>query len=347
MSDLEKEHAVTLFIQGHGTEDIDTEFDNKDNNTELLSFVGMPGKSGKMNFCGKNKEPIDMIVLRFLYNQYENHNTIKKENQKQLFEFIPSILPDIYKYCSITIDNGFTLTYPIYDRVFYFSPNEHENCRKCIEPIYSSTKLQADINAEKRVSYKRCIQERDINNIICPEYGLTVVSSSFPEDKLFTLSGVTYNKRNDSNMNMRKSNILHWKNRASPEFKGLVDQIYNDKEISLIEIKDLFRSMGFTKIYIIDPTCRSCEIDPVKAQEIRDAELDPIKADIYRISKKRKREVIPSPIPKVTSPNFIQYCYSGVCSIFRKSKSNKKSKSKSNKIGGNKTKKMKFLKKLK
>jgi murein L,D-transpeptidase YcbB/YkuD len=59
---------------------------------------------------------------------------------------------------------------------------------------------------------------------------------------------------------MKLSNKTYWKNRASNEYKYLVDQIYNKKEITLTELTNLFQSMGFKYIYILDPTCRECDI---------------------------------------------------------------------------------------
>lgn len=109
--------------------------------------------------------------------------------------------------------------------------------------------------------------KRNKNNICCPEYGLTVVNSSNVKDIPFTLSGS--NNRIMANMNMYLPAKDYWKSRALPEYKYLVDQIYDEKYIHLTDLYLLFNSMGFQHIYIYDPTCRDCEIDDIRAQQYR------------------------------------------------------------------------------
>jgi hypothetical protein len=174
----------------------------------------------------------------------------------------------------------------------------------------------------------RCLTERNKNNLCCPEYGLTVVCSSFVEDSRFTLAGNSFKERSNANINMKLSNKNYWKNRASNEYKYLVDKIYNEKEISLSEINNLFKSMGFEYIYIFDPSCRYCEIDPLEAEKYRNIEL--IKPSERTNNKQQEiftsqpiTSIIPgtnSNINKLYIPSSFNDCYNGVCNMFSKSK---------------------------
>jgi len=266
------ENAITLFIQGHGSENITIPFNN--NSLKLLSFAGKPGASGDLGRCEYyNNQPIFTIINNFLNNQYLNHTNLDKESQGQLFSSISQDLQQIYENCDFIYDKGFTETYPVSERIFYFKPNLHETCRLCTNPEESSTENMITMENKDRCIAGRCLTERNKKNLCCPEYGLTVICSSFIEDARFTLAGNSFKERNNANINMKLSNKNYWKNRASNEYKYLVDKIYNQKQISLTELNVLFKSMGFEYIYIFDPSCRYCEIDPLEAEKYRNLEL--------------------------------------------------------------------------
>ena len=339
------ENAVTLYLQGHGLENINQSFNN-DQTLELLSFVGMPGVLGQMGFCDYNDKPIDVNIIEFLHNQYykQNYNlgNLNSEAQEMLFDLTPEYLPEIYKKCDIFYDKGFTKTWPRWDRNFTFKPNPHENCRLCQNNPVNELEKDKDITFSNNCYAGRCLPERNINNLFCPEYGLTIVASSFPNDLKFTLAGSK--NRINSNINMSLSNKEYWKNRASNQYKYLIDQIYNKKIISLTELNHLFKSMGFQHIYIYDPTCRSCQIDKLQAEQHRSLEIVKPTLTSNVITSQPTSSIIPemnnSSNPINSQNSYIkpfQECINGICKIFP-------SKSK---VDGGKTKKGKVFKKRK
>lgn len=340
------EKAITLFIQGHGSENISIPFNN--NSLKLLSFAGKPGASGDLGRCEYyNNQPIFTIINNFLNKQYLNHTNLDKESQGELLTYTSQHLQEIYEKCDFIYDKGFTETYPVSERIFYFEPNLHETCRLCTNPEESSTENMIILEGKDRCTAGRCLTERNKNNLCCPEYGLTVVCSSFMEDARFTLAGNSFKERSNANINMKLSNKNYWKNRASNEYKYLVDKIYNQKEISLTELNGLFKSMGFEYIYIFDPSCRYCEIDPLEAEKYRNLEL--IKPS-ERINNGNTEPIYssqptnsflnnnPNNINK-NSNSFvqpIQECINGVCGLFQ----NK------SKIDGGKTKTKRIKRKV-
>jgi hypothetical protein len=346
------EKAVTLYIQGHGSENIKVPFDNN-GNVKLLSFVGIPGKSGLMDICDYyNKQPIDKVVIYFLQKNIEekfhNQSSLNNQEQSKFLSDSKDYIKKIYENCDINYENGFTETYPISERYFFFQPgpDDHENCRLCSNKACFDEKVKR-LELTNQICPKRCLEERNLNKLFCPEYGLFVVSSSFPADERFTLAGNSFKERLNANINMKLSNKTYWKNRASKEYKYLVDKIYNEKEITLTELSLLFYSMGFEYIYLLDPTCRDCEIQEYEVEEYKKTEtIRPTE----RINNKQQKIVTIQPsnsiIPetsnikqKPSSIPTLNDCYKGFCNMFPKSKVN----------GGKQRKKTskKFLKKRK
>jgi hypothetical protein len=323
------EDAITLFIQGHGKEDINEEFKN-DETVELLSFVGKPGELGTMKLCKKyNNKPIDIVVINYLhhfYSKQENEN-LNNIEQIELFHQMGKELPTVYANCGIEYKDGFTFTWPRLEREFIFEPAPHENCRIC------------------NCTSGRCLPERNINKICCPEYGLIVVSSSFKNDIPYTLGGE--NNRKMSNINIYMPARDYWKSRASAEYKYLVDQIYNEKYIHLTDLYLLFKSMGFKHIYIYDPTCRDCEIDELKAQQYRNQELLKPITEQPLINNKINSNTNTN-IYTNTNTDYFNECINGICNYIQKPKTKvnggkkkKKNKTKKYKIKKNKTNKNK------
>ena len=340
MEEALMEEAVTLFIQGHGREYNDEPFNN-DQTTKLLSFVGMSGELGDAKFCDYNGKTIDINVIDYLHGQYSNqyYNTGNLDNQSQdiLFDTLPEYLQKLYKKCGLNYENGFTKTWPRWEREFFFEPNPHENCRLC--------KTTNNKRLNNTCINGRCLPQRNKNNWCCPEYGLTIVASSFPGDLSFTLTGSQ--NRTQSNINMTLSSKSFWKNRASNQYKYLIDKIYDEKEIMLSELNLLFKSMGFKYIYILDPTCRECEINKEEALINRSIETtipvftnQPTTSIIPEIKDENSNTNIQNPYVQT-----FQNCYNGVCGLFHnKSKidgGKKKRNRKTKKVFENKNKREK------
>jgi len=301
--------SITLFIQGHGREDINVSFNN-DNSVELLSFVGIPGDYGRMKLCPTYRNiPIDILVLNQLHRKYFYNNSSSYIDQQTIFNSMSEELKVVYKNCGIYYKDGFSYTWPFLEREFIFEPNEHENCRICNEPDPEHINLLSN----KCIS-GRCLPDRNKKNICCPEYGLTIVTSSFPEDKDFTLAG--YGDRTTSNININLMARDYWKSRTS-NYKYLVDQIFNQKYIYLTELYLLFKSMGFNHIFIYDPSCRDCEIEMEKAEEYKRLERIP--------PGERERVIFSQPTDNTfyskkptTVTNYFDDCINGICGFGKK-----------------------------
>lgn len=300
--------AVTIFIQGHGKEDLNSGFNNN-KSVELLSFVGKPGELGTMKLCNayKNK-PIDIVVLDFLHKQYSQYNLLGNEDQNVIFHSTGDELPGIYKNCGINYENGFAFTWPRLEREFIFEPAPHENCRVCNDPEEANIPFLSN----KCIS-GRCLPERKKNNICCPEYGLTIIASSFPEDSYYTLAGNTDRIKANINMNLMAKD--YWKSRTM-DYKYLVDQIFNEKFIHLTDIDLLFKSMGFKNIYIYDPTCRDCEIMDQLAEEYKSLERRPP----YSVITNQPTNFIPKSSANYSGNSMVDDCVDGICKIFQKTK---------------------------
>jgi hypothetical protein len=182
---------------------------------------------------------------------------------------------DNYKY-----KNLYSTTTPISERYFALKPNENETYYTC------------------RNANKKEIFIKNRNNQICPEYGITVVASTNFEDNGYTLVTAEdeINKKNvktlkyldttdenkeilireKSNINLNKDTIEHWRKRAynysdntfivngkhithNEIIDMIIYNIFYKKITSLTDLIYLFKSMGFKKIYILDPTCRSSQ----------------------------------------------------------------------------------------
>lgn len=330
------EEAVTLFIQGHGSEKLTNSLKN-DPNIQLLSFVGMPGIVGEMVICENNNKPIDINIIEFLnviYNKtYKEDGSLDFQSQLLLFNELPELLKRLYEDCDIEYKDGFSKIWPRFERYFSFFPNPHENCRLCSVP----NDWNKEQNLGKNCLPGRCLPERNINNICCPEYGLSIVASSFSNDLPFTLASKNNNTRKEANINISLSTKEYWKSRT-PDQKSLVDQIYNKKYIYLSQLIILFKSMGFKYIYLLDPTCRSCKIDTHMAEEYKNLERISPNEEIFT---SQPTNIIFSsdedPIPKT---NYFEDCINGICGFGKKKKIDGGKSRKVFKKGKKKTKKV-------
>jgi len=99
-----------------------------------------------------------------------------------------------------------------------------------------------------------------------------------------------------------------------------VSLIYHEKYIHLSDIELLFKSMGFKHVYIYDPSCRDCEIDPELADKYKNLERTyPSNSPITT----QPTNYIPkntSNTNNTTGNSFVNDCVNGVCKIFQKTK---------------------------
>jgi len=239
---------ITIFIQGHGEEDYEKYNPNFPlGNLELLSYSSIPGQVGFMvgpRICGDKS--LDEAAVNFLKEFYFEKRV---QNQRSLITSCISHLRKFYKNFGIEYPGGgFAFTQPLRERFYYLEANPHENCSKCIFEEYDDGTLT------KR--YKRCLKTRDESKLLCPLYGITVMKSSNPEDMKFTLEGESTHV---ANMNITMSTMEYWANKCVTQYDrdNMIKKISSKKMISLTEIYYYFTKMGFTKIYIHDPTCRS------------------------------------------------------------------------------------------
>jgi len=150
-----------------------------------------------MKKCPPDDKSLDLATIEFLHSAYRSNIS---KSQNEMFDEIIQPIKKIYEDCGVTslFDNGgFTvITNPIKSRTFYFTPNPHENCEKCIE--------KGD---------NKCIPLRNPAKHYCPEYGLTIVSSSMEDDFSFTLQGVSNTRQ--ANLNMSLSAFTYWTQKDS------------------------------------------------------------------------------------------------------------------------------------
>ena len=294
---------VTLYISGHGYEDLNSDY-RKNSDVYLMSFIGVPGLPNKMYRCVLAEEPPSRIAqLELIKNYYKEglskglnqydfiHSNELKDKLRNLDDYYVSKNNknldrlyglyderDNYKY-----KNSYSTTIPISERYFSLKPGKNETYDTC-----------RNINGEPILIKNR-------NNQFCPEYGIFVIASTNPEDNGYTLvtSEDEIHKKNlkllksldttdenkeilireKSNINSNKDTIEHWRKRAynsrdnysnqvfingkrvthNEAMDAIISKIFYEKKILLTDLVYLFKSMGFDKIYILDPTCRTSQ----------------------------------------------------------------------------------------
>lgn len=252
--------AITLLIEAHGDEDLDIEVNVP--RVNLLSFSGKPGELGNFGMIGDKS--LELYILRFLRHMYLDKSNA--EQQKRVYEndALTDGLRSLFETAGKPYPGGgFVRTYPVRQRTFYFKPNRHEDCRRCkrVKKFIEYTDGTTDTNP---VYAKVCIPNRKLTSRDCPVYGLIVVASSEEVDKQFTLErteGEDVVPLSSSNLHMNNSAMLYWSQKidksrfpkASLAFKHMIE----NRNISLTELSKIFEAMGYTDIYIIDPTCRA------------------------------------------------------------------------------------------
>jgi hypothetical protein len=253
-------NPITLIIQGHGSEN--TDIGLIANRVQLLSVSGAPGEYGLMGICNHNNIPLDINVMDRLKDTYSDPGLQSMSHHIMFNEILGYVLEDEYTKCNIFFEKngGFTLTQPISERTFYFKPNPHENCEKCIY-------------GEGSNKCERCIPIRKDERKQSPEYGLTIISTEIPytqtsDEYRFSLIG---NDRKKANLHMNLTTRNYWKQKipiTSIESINNFEKMFHENEIDLSELLTIFRDMGYQDIYIIDPTCRDCATsNPTRARK--------------------------------------------------------------------------------
>jgi len=331
--------SVTIFIQGHGSQEAYPI--KRDAGLQLLSFCGFAGEFGRMGEC-PNGNPVDIEVVNRIMDFYRFDL-----EQAEMYPQIKSPLTKLYKDCGIEFrKDGFNYTYPKYERFFQLEPNDHENCRACIRDFKG-----------------RCLEKRTRTKL-CPEYGITVVKSSEDEDFEYTLVSKTEQTRQQANLDITERCRTYWKAKAirnapalNREINRIFSKIYTDKSVLLTELLTIFRAMGFTNIYILDPTCRSSEENRgFKNAAIGLLEnMKPKNQSGWDVTLQQASEMdrtgLVSQQSKTCSSGFFKQCFDGICECFKQKKiggtrkakkiNNKNKKSKKRKSKKNKTRKIK------
>jgi hypothetical protein len=246
------QRTATIFIQGHGNEywygTNKIMLDKHNMHIQSIPFSGIPGESGLMNIC-PDDEPVDIKALNSIRKLY--NDTLKHHSQLYKFHKVSSVLKNEYENCGIHYNyrGGFSIITPVYEKQFILNPSPHENCRICVTK--GSKYCRTEYQSKKK----------------CPEYGITVVDSNNPDDFAYTLVG-SDRPRYDLNWSNTKSDVFkYWcerviMNTTSDEELDIIIQILYrieiEKTVFLSDILYLFYKLGYTDLYVLDPTCRTC-----------------------------------------------------------------------------------------
>jgi len=261
MSKKAKTKAITLLIEAHGDEILDIEINVP--YVHLLSFSGRMGQLGDFGKVGD--ESLELHILESLRNLYLGKSSAQQQSNVYNGDKLRAQLRTLYeeKAGKGYPSGGFFKTNPVRERTFYFKPNRHEDCRRCRK----AKKLveYSDGSMGPNPEYARvCVPNRKISSRDCPVYGLIVVASSDPDDKQFTLEGETgegFDALSSANLHMNGGAELHWFQKIDgtkfPQASSAFEHMIEKRDISLTQLSKIFEAMGYTDIYILDPSCRS------------------------------------------------------------------------------------------
>jgi hypothetical protein len=203
-----------------------------------LEFVEKTHRVQLLSFSGKpdtygmmdicpDGESLDIKALKIATQAMKR----TKNPETSLKASIPN-LQTAYEQSNIFFRNGgFRITNPVSERTFYFKPNRGEDPK------------------------------------LCPEYGLTVVQSSLPDDFDHTLESnwMSTEKTESKNIHMNRRNQSYWRQKIRIEkeiYVRLFDRMISEKMVTLSDLINIFwKGMGFDLIYIFDPSCRHCGVD--------------------------------------------------------------------------------------
>jgi len=252
--------SITLLLEAHGDEDLDIAVNVPRIN--LLSFSGKTGQLGDFGIV--DDESLELHILNFLRNLYSNNSTPAKQRDIYNGDILVHELRRLYEEEAGKgyPNGGFVRTKPIRQRTFYFSPNKHEDCRRCRKADkYIEYK---DGTKEPNPEYaKVCLPNRKLAANLCPVYGLVVVASSDKADKQFTLEGAVGNgvrPLSVSNLHMNNGAQRYWFQKIDqarfPQASIAFQHMIHNRNISLTQLSKIFEAMGYTDIYALDPSCR-------------------------------------------------------------------------------------------
>ena len=249
------ENAITILIQAHGEE---SHYLGHNLDVNLLSFCGYPGEYGSMEI--KDGKSLDVEATKYISSLYKS-----AQPQSELYSQVALPVRDIYADFGIKYkDAGFVYINPSHEREFSFEPREHENCEICVN----------NINPKTQTKYKKC-RQRSIK--YCPNYGVTIVASSDPEDLPYTLQyegnsvedqiiKSTIANGNDITNAYWLDQILDSRAINKFQLKHDFNEIIKSKQTYLTKLVAIFKGLRFKNIYILDPSCRaqSYSFDPEK-----------------------------------------------------------------------------------
>ncbi len=246
---------ITLLIEGHGNENVNIPIALRDN-IKLLSFPCNVGSSGLLELV--DKVSLEIIVLNYLIDTYG----FRYNDQASIFnsQKLVTDLRNIYADAGIKYDGGgFCRNLPPrHQRTFFFKPNDHENCRSC--------------GVDRG---ELCLPVRDLRKQYCPVYGLIIVDTNNPVSKAFTLTNLYEDLHNNGNnmnvtylnrpnLHQNKTTRLHWYNnipKTDTTNQALFTNMIEQQEVTLTNLVSIFQSMGYNRIHILDPSCRTLVTD--------------------------------------------------------------------------------------
>jgi hypothetical protein len=302
--------AITLLIEAHGEEDLDIAVNVP--RVELLSFSGKTGELGDFGIV--DDQSLELHILDFLRNLYLNKSTAANQAKVYQNNDLTTGLRTLYEEDAGKgySNGGFVRTKPIRQRTFYFSPNKHEDCRRCRKADkYIKYK---DGTKEPNPEYaKVCLPNRKLAANLCPVYGLVVVTSSDKTDKPFTLEsavGTGVGPLSISNLHMNSGAQRHWFQKIDqarfPQASIAFQHMIQNRNISLTQLSKIFEAMGYTDIYVLDPSCR----DTTKLGTV--SEPIPLQAAVYSVMEQKRGRGVASisdavtyarPLPSRAEPN--------------------------------------------
>jgi len=284
--------SITLLIEAHGDEDLDIAVNVP--RVKLLSFSGQPGELG--NFGMVNEQSLELYSLRLLRDLYKDKSNAGQQEEVYEDNKLPDRLQALYERAGKTYPGGgFIRTHPVRQRTFYFKPNTHEDCRRC-RKVKKLAKYDDGSMRPNPVYSKVCIPNRKLTSRDCPVYGLIVVASSDPADKKYTLEGSVGNEINDlssSNLHMNNGAQLHWLQKLQkidqmqfPKALLAFKHMIENRNISLTQLSKIFEALGYTDIYILDPSCR--DVKQNKATPLKKVQAAAELVGISRVELRRR-----------------------------------------------------------
>lgn len=278
-----EERHLTLLLQCHAA--IYRNRFVSSNNVTVYSLVGAPGFRAEtgISFNPEDKGQSSDLLLGTVVHDVYRYEIHKKPDisHKELLGHLTEPLKNLYSDCDVSYPRGYDIREnPKEYRKFYFHPNPHENCRSCVH------------KGNSRCSYSRLFGSRTGQEDIvwCPEYGIFPIVSSDDSDYTHTVVSIPEIERAkikrsmsnpDSNVPddtvfIEPKNIIgdaakkYWRDKilnnpdlqSNPLLRKKILINFNilcsKRELSINRLINIFQlGMGYTHLYIIDPSCRN------------------------------------------------------------------------------------------